>query len=140
MQHAVLLFQLFNHLQTCCFPAGLLVYWITKSRVWGLSVLVAQWIQSITDIADSVGPMLFWPFTTESEPPSGVLKPAWASGWPLFHFVLIQVSPFIPTSPADGVACLQDRDGLGRTLRAQVAGGADAGDPGADDEDIDVVR
>jgi membrane-bound metal-dependent hydrolase YbcI (DUF457 family) len=44
---------------------ALLVYWITRSRVWGLSVLVAQWIQSITDIADSVGTMLFWPFTTE---------------------------------------------------------------------------
>lgn len=42
-----------------------LFWWVTKSRVWGLSVLVAAWMQSITDIADSVGTMLFWPFTTQ---------------------------------------------------------------------------
>ena len=39
---------------------------------------------------------------------------------------------------ADGVARLEDRVGLARALRLEVAGGADAGEAGADDQHVDV--
>ncbi len=38
---------------------------ITRNRVWGLSVLIGALAHSITDINDSLGTMLFWPFSME---------------------------------------------------------------------------
>jgi membrane-bound metal-dependent hydrolase YbcI (DUF457 family) len=43
-----------------------LVLWLTRSRVWALSLLLGQWAHAITDIGDTVGTMLFFPFTTET--------------------------------------------------------------------------
>jgi len=36
-----------------------------RSRVWALSFLIGQWAHAITDIGDTVGTMLFFPFSTE---------------------------------------------------------------------------
>lgn len=44
---------------------ALVVLLITRNRVWGLSVLVGAWAHSITDTCDSLGCMLFFPFSTE---------------------------------------------------------------------------
>ena len=35
-----------------------------RSRVWALSFLIGQWLHSITDVGDTLGTMLFFPFTT----------------------------------------------------------------------------
>lgn len=43
-----------------------LVLWLTRSRVWALSLMIGQWAHAITDIGDTVGSMLFFPFTTET--------------------------------------------------------------------------
>jgi membrane-bound metal-dependent hydrolase YbcI (DUF457 family) len=37
----------------------------TKSRGWALGVLVGQWAHVLTDVADSAGVMIFFPFSTE---------------------------------------------------------------------------
>lgn len=43
----------------------LLVLWITKSRAWALGLMIGQWAHALTDICDSVGTMLFFPFTQQ---------------------------------------------------------------------------
>ncbi len=37
----------------------------TKSRSWALGILVGQWAHVLTDIADTAGAMLFFPFSVE---------------------------------------------------------------------------
>jgi membrane-bound metal-dependent hydrolase YbcI (DUF457 family) len=43
--------------------AGLILV-LFHSRVWALSFLIGQWAHAITDVGDTVGCMLFFPFTT----------------------------------------------------------------------------
>ena len=38
---------------------------LLRSRVWALSFLVGHWAHAITDVGDTVGTMLLFPFTTE---------------------------------------------------------------------------
>lgn len=42
-----------------------LILIITKSRAWALGVLIGQWAHVLTDVADSAGVMVFFPFSTE---------------------------------------------------------------------------
>jgi membrane-bound metal-dependent hydrolase YbcI (DUF457 family) len=42
---------------------GLLLWAITRRRIWGLSFLVGQWSHALTDMGDTVGTMLFFPWT-----------------------------------------------------------------------------
>ena len=42
-----------------------LVLLLTRSRVWALSLLIGQWAHAITDVGDTVGTMLLFPFSTE---------------------------------------------------------------------------
>jgi membrane-bound metal-dependent hydrolase YbcI (DUF457 family) len=44
---------------------AILLLLIFRSRVWALSFLIGQWAHSLTDTGDTVGTMLFFPFTTE---------------------------------------------------------------------------
>ena len=41
-----------------------LVLWRTRNTAWGLGILVGQWAHALTDVNDSVGTMLFFPFST----------------------------------------------------------------------------
>jgi membrane-bound metal-dependent hydrolase YbcI (DUF457 family) len=45
------------------FAAGILA--VTRSRSWALGVLVGEWAHVLTDVADTAGVMLFFPFSTE---------------------------------------------------------------------------
>jgi membrane-bound metal-dependent hydrolase YbcI (DUF457 family) len=48
--------------------AGALVWWLGRHRAWGvpwgIGVVVGQWAHAITDVNDSKGTMLLFPFTT----------------------------------------------------------------------------
>jgi membrane-bound metal-dependent hydrolase YbcI (DUF457 family) len=44
---------------------ALLVLWITRNRAWALGLMIGQWAHALTDVCDSVGTMLFFPFTTQ---------------------------------------------------------------------------
>lgn len=44
---------------------GLLVLWTTRNRGWALGLMIGQWAHALTDTGDSVGTMLFFPFTTQ---------------------------------------------------------------------------
>lgn len=43
---------------------GLLILWLTKSRMWAVSFVIGQWAHVLSDTLDSVGVMLFFPFST----------------------------------------------------------------------------
>jgi hypothetical protein len=45
--------------------AAVLVLAVTKSRGWALGILIGQWSHVLTDTFDSVGTMVFFPFTTQ---------------------------------------------------------------------------
>jgi membrane-bound metal-dependent hydrolase YbcI (DUF457 family) len=45
---------------------ALAVLLVSRSRPWALGMLIGVWAQSITDICDSAGTMLFFPFSTEN--------------------------------------------------------------------------
>jgi membrane-bound metal-dependent hydrolase YbcI (DUF457 family) len=45
------------------FAAGILA--VTRSRGWALGVLIGQWAHVLTDVSDTAGVMLFFPFSTE---------------------------------------------------------------------------
>jgi membrane-bound metal-dependent hydrolase YbcI (DUF457 family) len=45
--------------------AASLVYVVTRNKPWGIGVLIGYWSHVLTDTADSVGTMLFFPFTTQ---------------------------------------------------------------------------
>ena len=44
---------------------GVLVLWITKSRSWAAGIVIGQWAHVLTDVSDSAGVMIFFPFSTE---------------------------------------------------------------------------
>jgi membrane-bound metal-dependent hydrolase YbcI (DUF457 family) len=44
---------------------ALVVLWRTKNRGWALGLLIGVWAHVFTDMFDSVGTMLFFPFTTQ---------------------------------------------------------------------------
>jgi membrane-bound metal-dependent hydrolase YbcI (DUF457 family) len=44
---------------------AVLVLAVTRSRSWGLGVLIGQWAHVATDISDTAGVMPFFPFSTE---------------------------------------------------------------------------
>lgn len=44
---------------------GVLVLWTTRNRGWALGLMIGQWAHALTDVGDSVGTMLFFPFTTQ---------------------------------------------------------------------------
>ena len=43
-----------------------LIVLLTGSRVWGLSFGLGQWAHALTDTGDTLGTMLFFPFSTET--------------------------------------------------------------------------
>ncbi len=44
---------------------ALLLLVVFRSRVWALSFLIGHWAHSLTDVGDTVGTMLFFPFSTQ---------------------------------------------------------------------------
>lgn len=44
---------------------ALLVLWLTKNRAWALGLMIGEWAHALTDMFDSIGTMLFFPFTTQ---------------------------------------------------------------------------
>jgi membrane-bound metal-dependent hydrolase YbcI (DUF457 family) len=45
---------------------ALLVLWVTKSRPWAAGLLIGHWAHVVTDVCDSVGVMLLFPFSTQT--------------------------------------------------------------------------
>jgi hypothetical protein len=45
---------------------SLIILRTTRSRAWALGFLVGHWAHAVTDINDTVGTMLFFPFSTET--------------------------------------------------------------------------
>lgn len=41
------------------------VYLVVRNRAWGIGILLGYWSHVLTDTGDSVGTMLFFPFTTQ---------------------------------------------------------------------------
>ncbi len=39
---------------------------VTRSRSWALGILIGQWAHVLTDVADTAGVMIFFPFSTET--------------------------------------------------------------------------
>jgi membrane-bound metal-dependent hydrolase YbcI (DUF457 family) len=54
----------FTHSLTFGVVVAALIFLIWKSRIWAFSFLVGQWAHALTDTLDTVGTMLFFPFTT----------------------------------------------------------------------------
>lgn len=44
---------------------AVLILAVTRSRNWALGVLIGQWAHVLTDVADTAGVMMFFPFSTE---------------------------------------------------------------------------
>ena len=55
----------FTHSLAFGVAVAALILLLARSRVWALSFVLGQWAHAITDAADTVGTMLFFPFTTE---------------------------------------------------------------------------
>lgn len=55
----------FTHSLLFGLAIALLVSLVTRNRAWGLGVLAGAWAHMITDTNDTVGTMLFFPFSTE---------------------------------------------------------------------------
>ena len=56
----------FTHSLAFGVAVALLLLLVFRSRIWALSFLIGQWAHAITDIGDTVGTMLFFPFSTET--------------------------------------------------------------------------
>ena len=54
----------FTHSLTFGFLIAAVVLWRTQNRAWALGLLIGQWAHALTDVNDSVGTMLFFPFST----------------------------------------------------------------------------
>ena len=52
----------FTHSLVFGVAVALLIFLLTRSRVWSLSFLIGQWLHAITDVGDTLGSMLFFPF------------------------------------------------------------------------------
>lgn len=56
----------FTHSLTYGFVVAVAVLAVTKSRSWGLGILIGQWAHVLTDISDTAGVMAFFPFSTNN--------------------------------------------------------------------------
>ena len=63
----------FTHSLAFGLAVGLAIFLVSRSRVWAVSFVIGHWLHSITDIGDTLGTMLFFPFSTEQ-----VTVGAWA--------------------------------------------------------------
>ena len=54
-----------THSLTFGLVVGAVVLWRTGSREWTVGIVCGQWAHVLTDINDSVGTMLFFPFSTQ---------------------------------------------------------------------------
>ncbi len=43
---------------------GLLIYAVSRKPVWSISFVIGDWAHALTDVGDTLGTMLFFPFTT----------------------------------------------------------------------------
>ena len=55
----------FTHSLAFGVALGLVVLAVTRRRPWALGLVVGQWAHVLTDLSDSAGVMLFFPFSTE---------------------------------------------------------------------------
>ena len=55
----------FTHSLAFGVAVAAVLLFVFRSRVWALSFLIGQWAHAITDTGDTVGTMLFFPFTTD---------------------------------------------------------------------------
>jgi len=55
----------FTHSLIFGFVVAVLVLAVTRSRSWALGMLIGQWAHVLTDVADTAGVMVFFPFSTE---------------------------------------------------------------------------
>lgn len=55
----------FTHSLTFGVVFALVILVVTRSRAWTLGVLIGQWAHVLTDVADSAGVMVFFPFSLE---------------------------------------------------------------------------
>jgi membrane-bound metal-dependent hydrolase YbcI (DUF457 family) len=55
----------FTHSLTFGVVVALVILLLTRRRIWAFSFLIGQWSHALTDMGDTVGTMLFFPFTTE---------------------------------------------------------------------------
>lgn len=55
----------FTHSFLFGFVFAVVVLAVARSRAWALGILIGQWAHVLTDVADSAGVMLFFPFSTE---------------------------------------------------------------------------
>jgi membrane-bound metal-dependent hydrolase YbcI (DUF457 family) len=56
----------FTHSLIFGFVISVAVLALTKSRTWALGLLVGQWAHVFTDVSDTAGVMMFFPFSTET--------------------------------------------------------------------------
>jgi len=56
----------FTHSLTFGFVISVLVLAVTKSRTWAVGILIGQWAHVVTDVSDTAGVMMFFPFSTEN--------------------------------------------------------------------------
>jgi membrane-bound metal-dependent hydrolase YbcI (DUF457 family) len=56
----------FTHSLIFGFVVAVIVLATTRSRSWALGILVGQWAHVLTDVSDSAGVMVFFPFSTEN--------------------------------------------------------------------------
>jgi hypothetical protein len=54
----------FTHSLTFGVVLAALVYAVSRRRIWAISFLIGHWAHALTDIGDTVGTMLLFPFTT----------------------------------------------------------------------------
>ncbi|MDQ3993875.1 MAG: metal-dependent hydrolase [Actinomycetota bacterium] len=55
----------FTHSLAFGVAVAALIFLLTRSRTWSISFLIGQWLHAITDVGDTLGSMLFFPFSTE---------------------------------------------------------------------------
>jgi membrane-bound metal-dependent hydrolase YbcI (DUF457 family) len=56
----------FSHSLMFGFVIAVIILALTRSRSWALGLLIGQWAHVLTDISDSAGVMVFFPFSTEN--------------------------------------------------------------------------
>jgi membrane-bound metal-dependent hydrolase YbcI (DUF457 family) len=54
----------FTHSLAFGVVVGALVFLLTRSRGWALGLMLGLWLHTLSDLGDTVGVMLFFPFTT----------------------------------------------------------------------------
>jgi membrane-bound metal-dependent hydrolase YbcI (DUF457 family) len=55
----------FTHSLAFGVAIGFLIYMVGRNRVWAVSFVIGQWAHALTDTLDTLGTMLFFPFSTE---------------------------------------------------------------------------